>query len=346
MTPNLPPKQAEIGVEPTPEATARPEVETPPVEVIELAYLAEPEPEPEIKEPEEPPPPSFGEIASKIFDTVPKGKVLAFVDFTSSSGEVTKLSQAIFQEIEPIMIIEGLKKNISFIERKDLKLLLDEWDLKSIYQAGGDSGAQVLLGADYIMTGRARLSRDEVQCVLKLVDLQNGSIVGMVKAGLEAEPDFYTWEKTKPLDNKAALPNESNQSSGPNLASSQDSKVSIWTKKKTYKVGEKIKIFFEVKEPLYVEIIDVTPEGDITTIFPNPDQTDSHCMPGKVYTIPPENGSFELVITPPTGLDRLKVLANPSPFSSNVNLKTRGITFTKNMVRSAPTRTNLAFEIE
>lgn len=292
---------------------------------------------------EEPPPPSFGEIASKIFTNIPAGKVVAFVEFTDSRGEISKFSQAVFQEIEPIIISEGLEKKLLFIERKDLKLLLDEWDLKSIYRSGGDTGAQVLLGADYIMTGKARLSKNKVQCTLKLVDLKDGRIAGTVKAPLEAEPEFYVWENTK----VEQTPKQKIETFGNlNKTTSEDSKLVLWTDKKTYQVGEKIAIFFEVSEPLYVELIDVTPEGSITTIFPNPHQTDNYCVPGRVYSIPPEDGAFELVVTPPTGFDRIKALASTSPFQGNVNLKTRGIAFTQSIVKNASTRANLTFEIE
>lgn len=285
-------------------------------------------------------PSSFGDIAAQIYAKVPKGKVIAFVEFTDSRGETSKFSQAVFQEIEPVMIGKGLEKNLLFIERKDLKLLLDEWDLKSIYNSGGDSGAQVLLGADYIMTGKARLSKDMVQCSLKLVDLKNGRIVGTVKAQLEAEPQFYTWENAPLPQKKVAAASELNK------ANSTDKKLTVWTDKKTYDIGEKIKIFFEVTEPLYVELIDVTPQGQITTIFPNPHQTDNYCQPGKVYSIPPQNGSFDLVVTPPAGVDRIKALASSSPFKSNINVQTRGIAFTQNIVKNASTRANLSFEIE
>jgi TolB-like protein len=284
--------------------------------------------------------PAFEEIVSQIFNNVPAGKVVAFVEFTNSSGEVSKFSQAIFQEIEPVMINAGIKKGISFIERKDLKLLLDEWDLKSIFPSKADTGAQMLLGADYILTGKARLSKDNVQCAFKLVDLKDGRIIGTTIANLPAEDEFYIWENAKPPEKKIEI------ISGPNKVNSEDRKLSVWTNKKTYQIGEKIQIFFEVKEPLYVELIDVTPEGQITTIFPNPDQTDNYCMPGRIYSIPPENGSFELVITPPTGFDRIKALASTSPFSGTVNIKTRGIQFTKNIIKRASTRANLSFEIQ
>lgn len=291
---------------------------------------------------------TFGDTAARIFDAIAGNKVIAFVEFTDSSGKVSKFSQAIFQEVEPVMINKGIKRDLTFIERKDLKLLMDEWDLNSI--AGGDTGAQILLGADYIMTGKARLSSSDVICVLKLIDLEDGSIAGMVKARLEAEPVFYEWENARPakkkIETKGAATPPQEVADGPNRASSPDGKLTVWTTRDSYRIGEKFQIFFEVTEPLYVELINVTTEGRITTIFPNPDQMDNYCVPGKTYTIPPPNGSFDVIVTPPAGFDRIKALASSFPFKSSMPLNTRGIAFTKSVVDRADIRTTLSFEIE
>ena len=284
---------------------------------------------------------NFAETAARLFTELPPGKVIAFVQFTDTQGEETPFSRAVLQQLEPIIVAEGMKKSISFIERKDLKLILDEWDLNSVYQTeGGDSGAQTLLGADYILTGNVGQAGKFAQCSLKLVALKNGRIISTVVGKMPTEFDYEATphQKTLPTPNPEVV-------SGRNRAESTDKKLAIWTSKDSYEIGDSIEIFFTVNEPLYVEILDVTPEGEITRIFPNHSQTDNYCHPGKLYRIPPENGDFELIVSPPAGVDRLKVLAGPNLTDNSHLIKTRGIQFTKKLVTSSSTRANLAFTI-
>ena len=140
----------------------------------------------------------FTESIRSIFAGLSKGTTIAFVQFTEIQGKVTPFSQAVLQLVEPIIVKEGLKESISFIERQDLKLILDEWDLNSIYQTEDrDAGAQALLGADYILTGKAGSSNSKnIQCSLKLVNLTNGRIVKSVLGEMTLDIDAVKQEDT------------------------------------------------------------------------------------------------------------------------------------------------------
>lgn len=280
---------------------------------------------------------SFTKAAAKLFQGIPGKAAIGFVELTGSNGEQTALASEIFQKIEPIILNEGMKKNLSFIERKDLKLIFDEWDLSSFGDMP-DVGAKVLLGADYIITGKVRLDNNFVHCVLKLLHLENGQIAAVAEGYTRAQPHYYDWEKISKVTPEKAK----------NISNKEKSsdKIRLWTDKKEYQIGDAMEIFFEVTQPLYVQIIDVTPNGDITTIFPNPYQKESFCSPGNVYKIPPDNGDFILEVTPPSGIDRLKAIGNSSPISQETTIRTRGIQFTKKIVNSSEARTKLSFEIK
>ncbi len=281
---------------------------------------------------------SFTGAATKLFQDIPGNAVIAFVELTGANGEQTALASEIFQKIEPIIVSEGMKKNLSFIERKDLKLIFDEWDLASF---GGmpDAGAKTLLGADYIITGKVRLDNDFVHCVIKLLHLENGQIAAVAEGYTKAQSHYFDWEKISKV-----VPEKAQKNS--NKEKSTDNKIELWTDKKEYQVGDAMEIFFKVTQPLYVQIIDVTPDGEITTIFPNPYQKESFCLPGKLYKIPPDNGDFVLEVTPPVGIDRLKAIGSSSPIFQETTLKTRGIQFTKKLVNTSETRTKLSFVIK
>ena len=293
-------------------------------------------------------PKKIKEMASQIFSSISKGKVVAFVDFTDASNKVTKSSQSIFLQVEPVVIAEGNRIGLSFIERKDLKLVMDEWNLSSAFGTEkADPGAQALLGADYILTGKVLITDDNTLCTLKLVDLISGKIVTSVSGKANSIKEDKRLQTTVPIPPPTSLSTQINaEKINSNTIISNDSKLSMWTSKWAYAIGDKIEIFFSVTEPLFVEIIDITPDGEINRIFPNDSQKDNYCLPGKTYKIPPEKGDFELLVTPPTGVDRIKAIASPVAMDVAAAAKTRGIQFTKTLVNATQTRANLSVVIQ
>ncbi len=282
--------------------------------------------------------PTFQMAADSLLQGVQAGKVIGFVDLTGSNGEASKLAAEIFQELEPILIREGINRQLTFIERRDLKLIFDEWALDS-FSKTGDAGARTILGADYIITGKAKISGDFVQCSLKLIQLDNGRILAAAEGYVKARPHYYQWEQL-PVEQEKQIRQQVSEE-----GVSSDGKLHFWTDKKRYLPGDEIKIFFKVSEPLYVKIIDVTPDGKVTTIYPNIFQPGVLCSPGRVYTIPPDKAQFKLEVTPPAGIDRIKALASPDPFPDDQGQKTRGVRFTRAIVGAAPIRAALSFEI-
>ncbi|WP_457576789.1 DUF4384 domain-containing protein [Desulfomarina sp.] len=282
--------------------------------------------------------PTFEMAAGNLLQGVQAGKVIGFVDLTGSNGVASKLAAEIFQEMEPILIREGLDRQLAFIERKDLKLIFDEWALDS-FSESGDAGARTILGADYIITGKAKISGEFVQCSLKLIQLDNGRILAAAEGYVQARPYYYQWEQL-PVEQK-----KEKRLQVPEEGVSSDGKLHFWTDKKRYLPGDTIKISFKVSEPLYVKLIDVTPDGKVTTIYPNIFQPEELCSPGRVYTVPPEKAQFKLEVTPPAGIDRIKALAGPQPFPDDRVQITRGVRFTRAIVEAAPVRAALSFEI-
>ncbi|MFH0781849.1 MAG: DUF4384 domain-containing protein [Pseudomonadota bacterium] len=287
-------------------------------------------------------PKKIKEMALQILSAIPKGKAIAIVDFTDPSNQVTKGSQAILLQVEPIVIGEGNRIGLSFIERKDLKLIMDEWNLNlALGTEGADPGAKALLGADFILTGKVLITGDDTLCTLKLVDLTTGKIITSVSGKANIVKEIKAPSVTAPTPAPSPIQISTDKPNS-NSTVSDDSKLSVWTSKRAYAIGEKIEIYFSVKEPLYVQIIDITPDGEHNIIFPNDYQKDNFCLPGKTYKIPPENSGFELLVTPPTGVDRIKVIASPAVMDVAEAAKTRGIQFTKTLVNTTQTRANLS----
>jgi len=60
--------------------------------------------------------------------------------------------------VAAVQLLQNVEKGrvLGFVERKDLKLIFDEWALDSFGDTG-DVGARTLLGADLIITGKVRI---------------------------------------------------------------------------------------------------------------------------------------------------------------------------------------------
>ena len=346
---------------------------------------------------------SLAEAASALLKNTPNDQPIAFVELTDGSGRSTRLTSEIFPIVETSLVKAGLQTKLAFIERKDIKLIMDEWTLDSLENGAADRGARSLLGADKIVTGKISLEKDAVRCTLKLVNLQDGQIVAIAEAWLPANPNYHKLQgevpdseapvtteahntepeekgqtketfasltmgdkKAKPkakaspkaaltpttvkvkkmVSAQGSLPLPAAPASHANETTSEDGYLHFWTDRTAYKIGESLTVFFEVKKPLHVQILDVTPDGEVTTLFPNPEQKETFCQPGIVYQVPPPNASFAFEVTGPAGVDRLKALASPTPIALPAETQVRGIKLTQKLTQAAKTRASLSTRIE
>ena len=94
----------------------------------------------------------------------------------------------------------------------------------------------------------------------------------------------------------------------PSIITTGDLKV--WTNKKSSTIGEQMTISYSVKKPRFVRIVWINSKGDISTLFPNPFQTDNYIKPGQTYQIPPVNAEFSVDIGAPTGIDKIRAVGS------------------------------------
>lgn len=95
-------------------------------------------------------------------------------------------------------------------------------------------------------------------------------------------------------------------------------KIKVWTAKSRYKIGENLEVNFTVDKPMYVRVALIDSNGEVTELFPNPYQENNFCQPGKEYQIPPKNSDLELTIFGPAGVDKIRAIAKPKPFTSEL----------------------------
>lgn len=90
-------------------------------------------------------------------------------------------------------------------------------------------------------------------------------------------------------------------------------KLTLTTNKSEFKIGESLKINFTVSEPMYVRIVVINSQGEVSTIFPNVYQSDNYCKPGITYSVPSAGADFSLDIGEPVGTDKLRAVASKKP---------------------------------
>ena len=89
-----------------------------------------------------------------------------------------------------------------------------------------------------------------------------------------------------------------------------DLEVRMWADKggsePAYRVGEKVQLYFEVSENAFITIFDIDPNGNITKLFPNHQQSNDYVRRNRVYRVP---DGYDILAAPPTGEETLLIVA-------------------------------------
>src|SRR3989338_11019378 len=99
--------------------------------------------------------------------------------------------------------------------------------------------------------------------------------------------------------------------------------VNVWTDKKEYKNGDKIKVYVKGNKPFYARVIYKDAGGNMVQLLPNPYRQDNYFNGGVVYEIPSGNDRFELEVSPPFGEENIVVYAGTSQLG-DINLEAQG----------------------
>ena len=99
--------------------------------------------------------------------------------------------------------------------------------------------------------------------------------------------------------------------------------VKVWTDKKEYKEGDKIKIYMRGNKPFYAKVIYKETTGNLIQLLPNPYRKDNYFNGGVIYEIPSGNDKFELEVNPPFGEESIMIYASVSQLG-DLDLKKEG----------------------
>jgi hypothetical protein len=283
---------------------------------------------------------------AELVAAIPPGKILAFTGLGGVGGDSSEAAGGIYLRLEPVLVAACRERGVTLIERDKVQLILEEWKLEMTGLTRGDQGARELLGADVILTGSVRAGSPWVQVYLKTIGLKDGAILGAKELWLPAKQLGSTGPQAAKAPKQDAKPAAERPAAGKgNHGASPDGRVRLWSEAGSYAVGEKMAVYFEVTQAAYVTVIDVTPDGDKTIIFPNAFQTANDCKPGVTYRIPPHGASFSLQVTGPAGTDRVMALTSAKPGVDRGLPATRGLQFTDSLVSASESRASIAIDI-
>lgn len=99
--------------------------------------------------------------------------------------------------------------------------------------------------------------------------------------------------------------------------------VKVWTDRKEYAGGQKIRIYIKGNKPFYARVLYKDIKGEFLQLLPNPFRKDSYFNGGMVYDIPAGNDRFDLEISPPFGEENVTVYASTSQLG-DLNLDAEG----------------------
>ena len=189
---------------------------------------------------------------------------------------------------------------------------------------------------DIYITGGYRILEDNIEIRARLLEAATNNILGSGKISIRKQ---YIYPETyeNQFNMNSFLPGKNLNENYNNLNEtlidikpehpSFDLKVS--TDKVDYHVGEKLSLFVETSMSCFLTLLDFSPDGIVTVLYPNGNHLDNLILPNKTYKIPPnislgQNKPFSLIIQKPSGLDRIKAFCDKKKTSPlNFSFKDR-----------------------
>lgn len=240
------------------------------------------------------------------------GKSISVGRVSNENGEITSLSQTISNLLEK-NIVKFSENKYKIIDRNHLSELLEEWKLSMSGMIDEDSSSQTakLLGIDIFIFSRYKINRNILNINIKAVNTKTGEIIATENA-------------MQDLASEAAQTSVKFESQ--NLVLSQNSDITLWTQKNSYQIGEPVKIFIKSKRDGYLTVLDISPKGENSVIYPNLYSKGNFIKAGIIYEVPSENAPFIIEAVEPKGTEIIRAIVSDQPLEELENLS---VTYSK-----------------
>lgn len=180
-------------------------------------------------------------------------------------------------------------------------------------------------GVDFYVTGSYRMGKKDLDVQATLSETGTGHIKssGHIQIGRESIP-AEDLAALAPGGGFAEKPDAAPQSRPENYEESLEKLVAlkpedarfgikVWTDRMEYQIGDNVRFYVKAEESCYLTLLDVTPNGDATVIFPNKFHKDNYIRGGATYEIPEKSYGFQFAIQGPDGMERIKAIATLKP---------------------------------
>ena len=105
--------------------------------------------------------------------------------------------------------------------------------------------------------------------------------------------------------------------------------VKLWTDKKQYQIGEKVKIYLKGNKPFFARIIYQDAADHLIQLIPNPYRSENYFNGGVIYEIPSGRDRFELEVSPPLGTESITLYASTTQLGKLDLIPSQGIYMVK-----------------
>lgn len=86
--------------------------------------------------------------------------------------------------------------------------------------------------------------------------------------------------------------------------------VRIWTDRKEYREGDKMRVYLKANKPFYARVVYRQADASLMQLLPNPYRIENYFSGGTVYELPAGGDQFDLEVAPPLGSEAITVYAS------------------------------------
>lgn len=113
----------------------------------------------------------------------------------------------------------------------------------------------------------------------------------------------------------------------PGAGGDNELRVTLWTERTRYRIGETVTFYFETNRDGYIMLVNAGTSGVVTQLYPNR-YSEGHAVKGKLrYSIPRQEDSYTMNVSGPPGIDLVYALftLQPIKFAETDFSRTRSI---------------------
>ncbi len=225
----------------------------------------------------------------------------------------------------------------TLVNRSRLDEILNEIGFQMTDLADPDTAKSIgkIPGLHVMLTGRYADWGEKVRITAEIIRIEDTAMVVATKLiddipdNVAIKPPNYEIQKQR-IEEKIQdwAPQEEpvegldTSSGGTRREPRSDFRVTIEPERRDiYREGDELKLYVKSDRDCYIEVYNISEDGSTQQIFPNQfwlrqHSPDENFIRASVRTPIPNDSSFSLRISPPYGVETLKVIASTEPFST------------------------------